>query len=484
MRKIFLETLPYSTRSGGKIINWKKSIGEKVNFIYDEIEGEFEIINYTEGKIKIKYNDIEYDTTTNSLRNNGLYQVLGFRTGDFKIEIGQIFKNDKVDIEIIDREYRVDKNGIKRKWYKYKCKKCPNEDWIVEDCLFRNYGCNVCTVNGNKKVLKGYNDIATTDSWMCKYIVNEEDWYKYSSNSGKRILMKCPYCGEEKTYKIQDLFESKKLPCKCGDNIKYPEKFMVSFLNQLGVKYIWQYSKCNCDWIEKDKRYDFYFKINNEEYIVEVNGLQHYEESFKKISKRTLQEEKDNDKYKYNTAIKNGIKPKNYVVIDFRYSTLEWGKEHILNSRLNEIFDLSDIDWEQCEKYALKNIVKEVCDYWHEHVEVNKEKLNLKKLSHIFCLNRDTIGKYLNKGYKLGWCNYVIGSENNRKSNGKTIIVKNIETKECWEFDSIASIEKNSEEIIGIKFLKENIHKVLNGKWKQYKGFVFKYKEVKVNEKL
>ena len=104
MRKIFLETLPCSTRSGGKIINWKKSIGEKVNFIYDEIEGEFEIINYAEGKIKIKYNDIEYDTTTDSLRNNRLYQVLGFRTGDFKIEIGQIFKNDKVDIEIIDRE--------------------------------------------------------------------------------------------------------------------------------------------------------------------------------------------------------------------------------------------------------------------------------------------------------------------------------------------------------------------------------------------
>ena len=40
LRKIFLETLPCSTRSGGKIINWKKSIGEKVNFIYDEIEGE------------------------------------------------------------------------------------------------------------------------------------------------------------------------------------------------------------------------------------------------------------------------------------------------------------------------------------------------------------------------------------------------------------------------------------------------------------
>ena len=149
-----------------------------------------------------------------------------------------------------------------------------------------------------------------------------------------------------------------------------------------------------------------------------------------------------------------------------------------------EIFDLSSINWKECEEYALKNIIKEVCDYWHEHVEVNKEKLNLRNLSNIFCLNRDTIRKYLNKGYKLGWCNYVIGSKNNRKSNGKTIIVKNIETKEYWEFDSIISIEKNSEEIIGIKFLKENIHKVLNGKWKQYKGFVFKYKEVKVNEKL
>ena len=115
----------------------------------------------------------------------------------------------------------MDKNGIKRKWYKYKCKKCPNEDWIVEDCLFRNYGCNVCTVNGNKKVLKGYNDIATTDSWMCKYIVNEEDWYKYSKGSNQKVYIKCPYCKTEKYYKISSLNTYHSIGCNCEDNISF-----------------------------------------------------------------------------------------------------------------------------------------------------------------------------------------------------------------------------------------------------------------------
>ena len=45
MRKVFLDELP---RKGGKSdrIDWKKSVGCKIPFIYDDIQGEMEIINY------------------------------------------------------------------------------------------------------------------------------------------------------------------------------------------------------------------------------------------------------------------------------------------------------------------------------------------------------------------------------------------------------------------------------------------------------
>ena len=50
---------------------------------------------------------------------------------DFIYNIGE----EVNELVIVGKEYRVDKNNIKRKWYKYKCKKCPNEDWILEDSL-------------------------------------------------------------------------------------------------------------------------------------------------------------------------------------------------------------------------------------------------------------------------------------------------------------------------------------------------------------
>ena len=60
MKKVFLEELP----RGGKCIkensiNWKESIGYKVKFIYDDIEGEIEIVGYdTKTRcLSIKYNN-------------------------------------------------------------------------------------------------------------------------------------------------------------------------------------------------------------------------------------------------------------------------------------------------------------------------------------------------------------------------------------------------------------------------------------------
>ena len=58
MRKVFLDDLPKI----GKYINWKESVGYKVKFIYDYIEGEVEIVDYyinDKGKIYliIKYKD-------------------------------------------------------------------------------------------------------------------------------------------------------------------------------------------------------------------------------------------------------------------------------------------------------------------------------------------------------------------------------------------------------------------------------------------
>ena len=207
----------------------------------------------------------------------------------------------------------MDKNNIKRKWYKYKCKKCPNEDWIAEDSLKKGTGCNVCS---GRKALKGYNDIATTDPWMCKYIVNEEDWYKYKSSSNKLILMRCPFCKDERLYQICRLNFYKKLPCCCESGGFLRKKFICNLLKKIKIDYISQLSKNNFNWIKNKKRYDFYFELNNEKYIVEVHGNQHYED--KPNFNTSRKEQQNNDIYKYNLAMQNGIRPQNYIVLDCR----------------------------------------------------------------------------------------------------------------------------------------------------------------------
>ena len=68
MRKIFLENLPRK----GKIMDWKKSIGYKVRFIYDDIEGEIVIVGYNKNKkgyLTIKYKNYnEFEILTGSFQ--------------------------------------------------------------------------------------------------------------------------------------------------------------------------------------------------------------------------------------------------------------------------------------------------------------------------------------------------------------------------------------------------------------------------------
>lgn len=78
--------------------------------------------------------------------------------------------------------------------------------------------------------------------------------------------------------------------------------------------------------------------------------------------------------------------------------------------------------------FALKNIVKEVCDYWYEHREINRENITTTDLAKIFNIEKQTIRIYLKNGTKLGWCNYNPKEEhkrsgrNNGKNNGKKVI--------------------------------------------------------------
>lgn len=159
-RYVDLSNLP-RRREG---IDWQKSVGKDVYFEYKDMSGHIKILSYNKenGKIKIQYKNNTLDTSYSAFSKGCLGRLLGVISKDFRVDIGSVFKDDKRDLVIIDREYRKNKRGQSKKWYKYTCNNCGwTEGWIDQNNLLaKEYGCSCCS---NNTVVPGINDMATTD---------------------------------------------------------------------------------------------------------------------------------------------------------------------------------------------------------------------------------------------------------------------------------------------------------------------------------
>ena len=485
-KEIILDNLSYNK----KHINWKTSVGHIAKFIYDDIQGKIKIVNcYRKNNktyLKIEYKNNIYDIDTDSFKEGKLGKILGKCTNDFKIKIGQRFKDDKRDITIIDRKKKESpyKKGAMLKYYKYRCNKCgfecgehykngkyQKEHWIVESSLLRGSGCACCNPI-SKITVPGINDISTTDPWMIKYFQGGYDEAKkFTIGSEQKIYPICPVCLriKEKTIPINRIYKYHSINCNCSDGQSYPNKFCFALLTQLNIKFISEYAP---DWI-KPKRYDFYFKLNDKEYIVEMDGGWHNKDN--NLSGQTKEESKVIDNYKDKLAKEHNIK---VIRIDCGYNNLNrfnFVKNNILKSKLNNLFDLSKINWLKCEEFALSNLIKKACSYWNQGIHSTKE------ISKMMNLDITTIGKYLKKGVKINWCDYDPKKEHNKTllkggDNKKEVAVfKNRKLLEI--FPSCAEIERQSEKLFGVKLSQDCISLVALGKKPQYKGFTFKYTE-------
>lgn len=462
--------LPNDKRGRIGWIGIKEGFVFKTNGIYGFNEFEFVRYESKSQRLFLKYNGVECDINTNSFLKGFIGGIIGRYTKDFKIEIGNEFKDNKRDLTITNREYRKDKNGINRKWYKYTCNKCGwTEGWIEEGNLKIGNGCSCC--NGKVAVL-GINTIWDTDRWMCDLGISEEDAKSHTSQSNKKITVKCPDCGRKKKKRVDDIYEYKSIRCACGDGISYPEKFMHNILEQLKLKFETQYSPKYLINNGSQKRSDFYIPSLN--LVVETDGrLGHKGGKIHTKSKKTLEELIEIDKWKDEQHRLYEIET---IRIDCFKSDIEYIKNNILNSKLNELFDLSKIDWLKCEEFALKNIVKESCEYWNQ----KEEWETTKEIGVIFDLNKATIINYLKKGAKLGWCEYD-PKEEMRKSALKlsSLYKKRVEVFKCGiskgVFESVAELSKQSEELFSVKLDNRRISAVCLGKRKTHKGYTFQY---------
>lgn len=169
--------------------DWKNSVGKKIGARYkwknDEVEEKWfvikDYINCYLTLVDENNNNELFKINVSHLCRGGLGKMFDKFTNKFKYSIGEVVK----DLVIINREYRKDKKGYNIKYYQYQCEKCRNIDWICEYSLNDGTGCNVCC-NYSQKVLKGVNDIATTNPELCKYFVNQDDIYTHTIGSSKK----------------------------------------------------------------------------------------------------------------------------------------------------------------------------------------------------------------------------------------------------------------------------------------------------------
>jgi hypothetical protein len=220
--------------------------------------------------------------------------------------------------------------------------------------------------------------------------------YKLTAGSNKSVLFACSYCGYEYS-KIITTAKNCGCGCpKCGDGKSYPAKFMMAMLDQIEEDY--EIEKHFDDVEFGNRRCDFYIPLQS--MIIETNGKQHKDGSFAKLGGRTAKEEQENDELKRRIAVdKFGIK--HYIFIDCYRSEKDYIKNNILRSELSRVYDLSNIDWNECAKFAMSSLMIKACKIFnsgkYECLFEIAEKLHI---------SRDTLRRYLKRGKEAQLCNY------------------------------------------------------------------------------
>lgn len=246
----------------------------------------------------------------------------------------------------------------------------------------KNCTCPVCDGYKAKKPLIGVNDLWTTHPEIAKLFKNPEDGYKYSKGSNDYADFLCPYCNSIVNKMVYEVVSRNYLPCPCCSSGKsYPNRFMANLLRELGVDFIPEY-------IIKPYPYyfDFYFKINNKEYIVEMDGgIGHGNKEWggnKDIKGFETDLIKDKICKDHNITI---------IRIDCNYlnNRFEYVKKAIINSDLNILFDFNAVNFNQINQNSCSSLIIDVADYWNQGIHSYDKLMVLTNLSH------STIRRYL-----------------------------------------------------------------------------------------
>ena len=274
-------------------------------------------------------------------------------------------------------------------------------------------------------------DLLGVDPHIAELLVNPEDGYKYAARNTVKLDFRCPNCDNIASRWLYYVTQTMSYCQKCGDSRSYLERMMSAVLRDLGIEFEIEKS---FDWCrfelngkQRTGRYDFYFELNENRYLVEMHGDQH-------VNATAFTRMDITDTWKVDIAKEQLAKDNGYILIGIycQVSDLESVKQEICNSDLSGIFDLSKVDWIECQKETITSRMMKAAELWN-----NGMKSTSQIAKRIGAKDRHVVCRYLKDCAANGLCDYTIEESrehcviNSKKTISKRIVLVN--TGEVFE---------------------------------------------------
>ena len=353
--------------------------------------------------------------------------------------------------------------------------KCPEGHlWYVEQARqtyakYNREGCPICN--------KLKNSIANRYPECVAFLKNKELAKVITIGAKEKVECICPDCGEEFELTVSQLINNKnKCPFCAVDTLSRPNRLLYEFLIE---------NKENCQEIKTEKtfkwskkyKFDGYFKKDGVEYLIEMHGKQHYEQMFN----NDFELQKKRDKEKIELAEKNRF---SLIIIECKVTEFDYIINNIKKSKLKDIFDLDNINWENLKIKCMTKISKQILDYYNQNKTISE-------ISDIMDLRKGFVEKFLYKKAQSGEIVY------NRilfeKIIHKKVKITKISTGEERLYNFLTEVKEDGE-FIDTHLELGTMYKHLKGGYKNYKtkkytelpniykGFKIEYSDILVKE--
>lgn len=334
---IMLGDIPKKLWNGKTSFDWKNSIDINLTCFHKNTVYTITILEpvYKEKpkelkSLKVLSNGKVFNRKTETIKFVKLNFLSGSFDKDFKFNVGDVIANCTI---------------LEKKRLKSKYKKMKTVKGYKVKCNFTGIVFDWEETTLKKRKFSPYHNRLTVNSENClwnkrpdlrPYIKNIEYAKKGTTHFSRTnsIVLECPNCKKTKTYKVKDL--PKFYICNsCSDNTPFTEKLFESVLKANNFNYETQKIFKDCK-TTVPLPFDFYLIDYN--ILVEIQGLQHYNEKSGFSNSESLKNIKERDNIKLNFCSTNNIK---LICIDARESNYEYIMNSIKKSELNNLLNLS-----------------------------------------------------------------------------------------------------------------------------------------------